>query len=140
MCKIWRQATCVQAIFILRLIFNSPCTHLSLSPDICAGDHQYMLWVVFRLHTSQPGLRHLRRQPSSYALGGILHAHMSGLYVTDSSLPLRMTEKAFRMTKQGDIRMTSPTNYKAKGIHPDGQIPLIDVARPSARDMTRRQG
>ena len=53
------------------------------------------------MHTSQPRLRHLRRQTLIHALSDILHAHMSGHYVTDSSLPLRMTEKAFRMTKQG---------------------------------------
>ena len=50
-----------------------------------------------------------------------------------------MTEREFRMTKQSGIRMTSPTNYKAKGIHPDGQIPLIGTTDSSVQVTALRK-
>ena len=116
MYDLWGQATCVQAILVLRFRQHSLCACLDIFPDICADNLHPTLWVAFSLHTSPLLSRHLRGQTLIHALSDILHAHMSGLYVTDSSLPLRMTEKAFRMTKQGqhqddkmgDIRKTRP--------------------------------
>ena len=45
--------------------------------DMCAEDPHPTLWETFPLHTSRFFSRHLRRGPSSYALGGISPAHIS---------------------------------------------------------------
>ena len=108
--------TSAQATINICFEWHLACTHLSWDSDICAEDSLSRPYIQYSLHTSHFFNRHLRGQTLIHALSGILHAHMSGLYVTDSSLPLRMTEKTFRMTKQGqhqddnvgDIRMTRP--------------------------------
>ena len=47
--------------------------------DMCAEDPHPTLWKAFPLHTSRFFSRHLRRASLSYAMSGILRAHMSSL-------------------------------------------------------------
>ena len=47
--------------------------------DMCAEDPHPTLWEAFPLHTSRFFSRHLRRASLSYAMSGILRAHMSSL-------------------------------------------------------------
>ena len=160
-------ATCVQAIPVLRFWQHLVCACLDIFPDICAGNLRPTLWVAFSLHTSPLLSRHLRRGPSIYTLRGISHAHISAETPTSARPNLdtrfewqppcahvRSMRRLGLLCDEDDrtdqcnrsftppmapFRMTSPTNYKTKGIHPDGQIPLIGTTDSSARDMARRQ-
>ena len=76
-CRGFLILTCAQAILDIFSGRHLHCTHLTFSTGICASNHRPTLWETYFLHTSHLLTRHLRKQPSSYAMGDILPAHIS---------------------------------------------------------------
>ena len=77
--------TSAQATINIRFGRHFACAHLGIFPDICAGDHQYMLWVAFCLRTT-PGMGERTCGVRTLSLCILLYA--SVLWITAVRTPL----------------------------------------------------